>query len=70
MQMKMCKKEEMCNKYRQSEKAIFGRETTCGRDTDVRCRKKEISLLTREDNHLQEAHLANQLTRGSLHSVT
>lgn len=50
--MLKCKKAEICNKYGsgQSEKAtIFGRNTTgkyCGRDTDIRCRKKEISLLT------------------------
>ena len=47
-----CKKAEICYRFRpgQSEKAtIFKRKTTgkyCGRDTDVRCRKKEISLLT------------------------
>lgn len=50
--MLKCKKAEICNRYRpgRSERApIFGRNTTgkyCGRDADVRCRKKEISLLT------------------------
>lgn len=50
--MRKYKKADICSKYRpvpSENVTIFGRNTTakcCGKGTDVRCRKNEISVLT------------------------